>query len=124
MSKEYVSLGAMLVGLVLLGCSFWWSSSDDPPSSWTDEEAQAYLDTGVELHDMTFKVRRNGPPPKPGDRSAVTKEEVAAKQKLFDEKQAKLDSARNGRKRSSWVMFGAGVVLTMGGLFVHKLNSE
>ena len=124
MTKESLSLGAMVLGLLLLATSFWWSSSTEPPGDWKDEDAQAYLDNGAKLHEMVFKVRRNGPQLKAGSDSTVSDAELAAQRKVFEEQQAKLDGARYGRKRSSWVMFGVGIVLTVGGLFAHKLSSE
>lgn len=124
MSKETLSLSAMLLGLVLLAASFWWGNSQEPPSSWSEADAQKYQDTSGSLHEAVFKVRRNSKPPKPGDSPAVSPEELEALQKTFDEQKSELDSARHGRKYTSWIMRGVGIVLTVGGLFGHKIGSE
>jgi hypothetical protein len=123
MSKESVGLGTMVLGLVLLIASFWWSGSSDPPSSWDDKSAQAYYEAGKKLHDMSFQTKRNSAAPRPGE-NTVTAEELAAQKKIFEDQQAVLDGARHGRTRTSWVMFGAGIALTMVGLFATKLSGS
>lgn len=114
-----MSLTSVVVGLLLLGASIYWSSSDAPPITYTDEEARAYLQEGGKLHDMSFKTRPVGRAKAP----EVSAEELAEQKRKFEAEKANLASARASTSVTSWVMFGSGLVLTVGGLFAHKLTS-
>jgi hypothetical protein len=117
MSKESAGLTAVVVGLVLLAASMYWSGgSDKVPMGFTEEEAAAYLDAGASLHDKAFQSK-----PGPGQKKAtVSQEELAALKEKFAEQKANLDSTRSTAKLTSWILMGLGLVATVGGLFVVK----
>ncbi len=114
-----MSLTSVVVGLLLLGASIYWSSSDAPPITFSDEEARAYLHEGGKLHDMAFKTRPVGR----AKEAEVSAEQLAEQQRKFDDEKASLASTRNNTSRLTWIMFGSGLALTVGGLFAHKLTS-
>lgn len=121
MTTETKSLSAIVVGLVLLIVAFFWSGSSTPPSSWTEEDAKAYIEAGSKLHDMSFSVRKDNEKPRAGD-GKVSREELLAQKAAYEKSRESLESSRSQRKMASWMAFGVGMLLTVGGLFVHKVT--
>jgi hypothetical protein len=116
-----MSLASVIVGLALLGISMYWgATADAPPMTYSDEEAQEYLDTAAKLHDMAFQSKPTGNQKKP----LVSAEELTAQRQKYAEEKAAVESARSRTEITRWVLMGAGLVFTVGGLFAYKLTSE
>jgi hypothetical protein len=120
MSKETTSLASIVVGIILLGLSIYWATSSAPPASYTREDAEAFIREGGRLHDMTFQTKPQGTSGAP----AVSAEALEAQRKKYEEQKATLDSARSRTQITRWVLMGAGLVFTMGGLFMYRIISE
>jgi len=116
-----LSLASVVLGLALLGISMYWgATADAPPMTYSDEEAKEYLDNAAKLHDMAFQTRPTGNQKK----ALVSAEELAAQRQKYEEHKAAVESARSRTEVTRWVLMGAGLVFTVGGLFVYKLTAE
>jgi hypothetical protein len=120
MSKGAFSIASMILGLVLLGLSIYWASSDAPPMGFTQAEAEAYIQEGGRLHDMSFKTKPQGN----AKEAEVSAEALEAQRLKYEEQKANLASARSGTQWTRWLLMGFGLIFTVGGLFAYKLTSD
>lgn len=120
-SKEGLALASVLAGLLLLGLSMYWAASaDEAPFTYSDEEAAVYLEEAAKLHDMAFQTRPKGNSKAP----LVTAEQLEEQRQKYEEQKAAVEFARTRTRFTRWALMGAGLVFTVGGLFVYKLTSE
>lgn len=123
--QPLISVGAMIVGLVLMAVGNWYQVAVPTTAVWTDQQAEVYQKASTRLHSASFGAghshdKDHGHSHDAGDVSK-SKEYIEAKAE-FERIQGDLDRSRT---RQSWIKYaiiGLGVVIASSGVIIAGIN--
>ncbi len=117
MVAKTICLVACLIGIVMMGASWYWTNTLGGQVAWSEEDAQQYVNVASKLHQTTYEhaAAQN----KQGVLGSMNRDvadgELAAAKDAWETQRQKRDDAINFRKFWGNVLFGVGILGILGG---------
>jgi hypothetical protein len=112
------------IGIVMLAFSFVWPKVVGSGLTYTDEDAQAYQEASVRLHNRLHSHGSDGHhhSPEAGDHSAVSEAELKQAWEQFNNAQSRRDAALHRGETSARVAQWLGILSVIGGVAVYVVQ--